>query len=76
MESPKPKPVKTKKQLNFSEALEQILLGKSVTKKEWGDKKYHVLLAEEHLRLHKPDGKYYDWILTEADMRGDDYVLL
>lgn len=72
-------PVPKKKQpatMTFSEAVEQVLMGNSITKLEWADKEYHVLLDAERLRLHKPDGKYYDWIISEADARGDDYVFV
>lgn len=72
-----PKPTKEiKKELTFTEAVTAVLIGKSVTKKEWDDLRYHALLDEERLKLAKPDGKLYDWVLSEADMRGDDYIIL
>lgn len=74
MKSPKPKKI-DKKELTFNEAITKLLTGKSITKLEWGDKEYHVLLMNERLTLHKPDG-YHDWIVSEADMRGTDYVIL
>lgn len=74
MKSPTPKKTK-KKQLTFPEAIIELLTGKSITKLEWGDKEYHALLKDERLTLHKPEG-YFDWIVSEADMRGDDYVIL
>ena len=64
------------KQLNFSEAMTEILAGKSVTKLEWDDKDYYGILADNRLRLHKPDGQLYDWILSEADLKGEDFVVL
>jgi hypothetical protein len=75
MKSPTIKKEK-KKELNFSEAITEILTGKSVTKLEWNDKKYHALLVAGRLMLHKPDGQCYEWVLSEADLRGDDYVCL
>jgi hypothetical protein len=62
--------------LNFSEAMAEILAGKNVTKLEWDDKDYYGTLADNRLRLHKPDGQLYDWILSEADLRGEDFVVL
>ena len=75
MKSPVPK-TKPKIELEFTEAIKELLTGKSITKLEWGSKKYHALLKDKHLMLHKPDGKYYNWILSEGDLRGDDYVVL
>ena len=75
MKSPVPEK-KQKKELDFTEAMQEVLTGKSITKLEWGSKKYHALLKDEYLTLHKPDGKYYNWLISEGDMRGDDYVVL
>ncbi len=74
--SPSPPPNKPAKQLKFSQALTEILAGKSVTKLEWGDTDYYGVLADGRLRLHKPDGELYDWILSEADLTGTDFVVL
>lgn len=72
-----PKPLKKKElPMEFTEALKEVLTGKSITKLEWGDPAYHGILKDERLMLHKPDGNYYEWILSEGDLRGDDYVVL
>ena len=63
-------------QLDFSQAIAEILSGKTVTKLEWNDKDYYGVLADNRLRLHKPDGQLYDWILSEGDMSGKDYSVL
>jgi hypothetical protein len=60
----------------FLDALGEIMTGKSVTKLEWGDKKYFGFLKDGRLTLHKPDGKFYDWILSDGDLFGDDFILL
>ena len=73
MSSPKPK-AKAKKSLTFTKALTELLTGKSITKLEWDDKACYGFLNEERLRLHKPDGIIYDWIISEGDLRGDDWV--
>ena len=69
---PKDKPL----HLNFSQAISELLASKTVTKLEWNDKDYYGVLADSRLRLHKPDGELYDWILSEGDLRGDDYIVL
>ena len=66
----------TSQQLNFNEAIAELLAGKSITKLEWDDKQYYGTLADNRLRLHKPDGQLYDWILSEGDMKGTDYIVL
>ncbi|HSX45066.1 MAG TPA: hypothetical protein VLF39_03100 [Candidatus Saccharimonadales bacterium] len=69
-------PNKPSKHLTFSEAIAELLAGKSITKLEWDDTDYYGVLADDRLRLHKPDGELYDWILSEADLKGDDFIVL
>lgn len=75
-----PKPDKAKKsqpaKVDFIEALKQVLAGKSITKAEWENRKYYGLLKDTRLQLHKPDGKFYDWILSEGDMTGEDWEII
>lgn len=75
MKSPKPPKVEPK-EMDFADALTQVLMGKSITKKEWGNIQIYGILDNEILRLHKSDGKLYDWIISEADLRGDDWVVI
>lgn len=67
-----PKP----EQLTFSQAIEEVLLGKKIHKLEWVNKEYYGLLQNGLLKIHRPDGSYYDWIISEADMLGFDYITL
>lgn len=75
MKSPAPKK-EDPKQLTFSEALGEILTGKSVTKLEWADKNIYGILKDERLMLHKSNGTHYAWILSEGDLRGDDFYII
>ena len=75
MKSPEP-PKKAKRDLNFYEALAEIMKGNSITKREWKNKEVHGILHFGHLALHKEDGKYYDWILNDGDIWGEDYYVL
>ena len=68
--------IKTEKTLTFFEALEEILDGKKVTKLEWADEGYYGLLENTRLRLHKPDGNIFDWILNDGDISGTDYTIV
>lgn len=62
--------------MKFTEALEQIMLGQLVTKKEWNNRAVHGILKDGTLLLKKEDGLYYQWILTDGDLHGDDYELV
>jgi len=75
MKSPEP-PKKKNENLTFDQAMTEMLQGNSVTKKEWNDKEVHGLMRYGRLTIHKADGKYYDWILTDGDLYGEDYHVL
>lgn len=60
--------------MSFIDALKIILLGKKVHKIEWDDREFYLQINEGRLRLHKPDGKWYDFITSETDMLGEDYI--
>lgn len=61
---------------DFSEAIDRLLDGKFITKLEWKDKSFYGLIKDGYLSLHKPDGKYYTWLVSEADMAGTDWIEL
>lgn len=62
--------------MNFYTALENVMLGSLITKLEWNDPAYYGLMRDGSLMLHKPDGKFYFWTLTDGDISGTDWVLL
>ena len=64
------------KQISFAEVVGKLLEGKKIHKLEWADKGYYVVIADEVLKLHKPDGKLYRWTLKEADLIGSDYIVI
>lgn len=63
-------------EFDFPDAVRQILLGKKITKLEWDNPEYYILLQDGHLRIHKPDGKFYDLIVSDGDMAGTDWVVV
>jgi len=70
-------PVLTKpSEMNFASAIEFLISGKKIHKLEWVDKEFYAVLDGTFLRLHKPDGKLYDFILSESDLAGEDYIIL
>jgi len=65
-----------KKEITFAKALDQILIGKKVTKGEWNNPEIYGFLQENLLCLHKEDGANYNWIISQGDISGEDYVVL
>lgn len=71
-----PVPIKKdESELDFYEALRQIMMGKSVTKLEWNNRSVYGILKDGRLTLHRDD-KDHDWLLTDGDIYGDDWVIL
>jgi len=75
-----PTPIKVEggeeKQVSFKDALELLLLGKKLHKLEWGNKEIYGVMDGTILKLHKEDGQLYQWILSEGDISGTDYVII
>ena len=69
-------PTKLVVQMDFYDALREVMDGKWVTKLEWKNEKFYGVLDGSFLKLHKPDGKLYSWILNDGDINGTDYVLV
>ena len=67
---------KEDEKLSFPSAIAEILNGNKITKLEWDDSQYYVFLHEGILKLHKPDGQLYTWTLSEADLTGEDYIII
>lgn len=63
-------------EMDFYDALKEMMRGKSVTKLEWGNRNVYGILKDGHLMLHKADNRYYDWILSDGDLHGDDFICL
>ena len=78
-QSPTAQPIKeaeVEKLMKFPEAISAITDGKKVTKISWENKEYFSELRDGLLKLHKPDGRYYEWTVNEGDMTGEDWVII
>ncbi len=62
--------------LSFLDALKQIILHKKIHKLEWKDEAFYGALEGGVLKLHKPDGNFHQWILSEEDISGTDYIVI
>lgn len=67
------KPIDT---MAFPEAIKEVIEGRKITKLEWEDKGYYGFLNRDVLSLHKPDGKNYQWIVSEGDLLGKDWMVV
>ena len=61
-------------QYNFYEALRLMTEGKRMTKLEWNNSDYGFFKAEI-LHIHR-DGQDHRWMISEADVLGEDYLIL
>jgi len=63
-------------EMTFPQAIEQLIVGKSVTRKEWQDEAFYGVVKDGQLQLHKPDGKFYQWIISDGDLIGTDWICI
>ena len=68
--------VGTTKFLDFYEALKEVMDGKKIFREEWEDRKYYGFINDGILSLHKPDGKTHQWIISDGDINGTDWIVL
>jgi len=63
--------------LTFPEAMREVLEGKKVTRKEWDDNESYGYLNDGFLMVKKSeDKKDYQWIVSEADMKAVDWLII
>ena len=70
------KPADTQILMNFGDAMKEIVAGKKITKLEWKNEKVFCLLKDNLIKLHKEDDVYYQWIISEGDLTGEDWVTI
>lgn len=67
------------KELNFTEALGEVLEGKRITRLDWKDKRSYGCLKDGLLTIHKAgeaEEKTHMWIVSDSDMVGLDWIAL
>lgn len=69
---------KEQPRMSFPDAMKKVIEGKRVTKLEWydQDKGYWAELKGGFLMYHKPDGRDYQWIISDGDLLGTDYIVI
>lgn len=64
------------KTMDFSQALIRVLKGEYIIKLEWGDEDIYGFLGDDgNLKIHR-DGKGFDWVINDGDIRGRDWVVI
>ena len=61
--------------MTFPSAIKEIINGKQVSKLEWKDKQIFGELKDGRLKLNK-FGCLHDWIISEGDLLGEDWVVI
>ena len=61
--------------MNFAQALNRMLEGEKITRKEWADSNCYGFFMNEILYIHR-DFKFYQWVLTEADVISQDWEVV
>lgn len=74
--SPLPKKVFVEEKLNFSQAIARVIEGAAITKIEWNNKSIYGVMKDGFLMLCKEDGKMYQWILSDGDLLGEDWIVI
>lgn len=74
--SPVPELSSSNIQMDFPNAIRQILSGERVTKLEWNNQDIYLLLFQGFLSIRKADGSVTQLLVSEADMVGEDWVKL
>jgi hypothetical protein len=71
----KPLPI-VEQLLSFALAMNEIKYGNKITKKEWNNPEIYGVLRDNLLLIHKLDNKFYNWIISDGDIMGEDYVTI
>ena len=64
---------KEEKTMSFPEAIIKVIEGEMITKLEWNDMDAYGVLKDGRLKIVLK-GKEFDWILSDGDLMGLDYV--
>lgn len=66
-------------EITFAQAVDALLDNRRITKNEWKDKRTYGIVKDGLLCIHKA-GEAEDvvrpWILSDADLMGEDFIIL
>ena len=73
--SPMRKPTTTNMEMDFVKAIQAVIAGEKITKREWNDPEIFGVMRDGYLRLIK-HGVSNVWIVNDGDLLGNDWVIL
>lgn len=59
----------------FPFAIEMLIGGKKIRRKEWESEDEYGLLKDNFLMIHRND-KFHTWIVSEGDLLAQDWVVI
>ena len=68
-------PKEKSKQMDFPEAIRQIIAGKKVTRLEWKDENIYGILKDGYLMIYR-ESKFHQWTVNEEDMIRKDWIVV
>jgi len=73
--SQSPRPNNMPMGMDFPTIMKAVVAGQSITKLEWMNKDIYGVLKDGFSMLHKEDGKFYQWVISDGDLQGKDWVV-
>ena len=64
------------KAVTIQTAMEAVMTGATITKREWDNQEINCKLVNEKLMIKTDDGLFHPWIITLGDLEGTDWVIL
>lgn len=64
------------RKMSFTQALDQVIDGKKITKLEWADDRIYGYMKDDLLQLHKANDENYIWQIHINDLTGIDWVVV
>jgi len=61
--------------LDFFDALKEVTAGRRITRLDWGDNNSYGYLKDSLLLIHLR-GKDHQWMISEGDLIGEDWVII
>jgi len=75
-ESMSPVPEVKEEGVDFPTAMNKVIAGNKITKLEWDNKLIYGILKDGFLMISKEDGTLNQWIISEGDLTGVDWVIV
>ncbi len=61
------------KELNFYDAIREVMQGKYITRKEWNNSDFCLL--KDGLLTIWTKGEFHNWLINDGDINGTDWIV-